>query len=73
MPVPAHLEQAASRLEYATIRLQDARRGTDLREWLDALTEHSLALADVQTFANESVHEKLHAVAGREGFTPVRR
>lgn len=36
--------------------------------WLEALTAYCEALADIHTYNNESVHEKLHALAGRTGL-----
>ena len=38
--------------------------------WLEALTDYCLALSEVQSYHNESVHEKLHELAGRAGIRP---
>lgn len=69
MPVPAHLEEAAARLSEASWRLDRAKAqpftSEAQREWLTALTEFALALSDIQRFNNESIHEKLHDLAGR--------
>jgi hypothetical protein len=69
MSLAKHLEQAAERYEIAASRIAEARTRQrtleNLAEWLDALTELSLASADLQRFNNESIHEKLHAIAGR--------
>lgn len=62
------LEDAAKRVEEATFRIEAAKaKPIDpqvAREWLDALTEYCVALGDIQRLNNESVHEKLHAIAG---------
>jgi hypothetical protein len=70
VPVPRLLDEAASRMEAASRRIEEARggRASEEREWLEALTEFVLALADVQRFSNESVHEKLHELAARSGM-----
>jgi hypothetical protein len=69
MPIPAHLEEAAARLNEASWRIDQARTKPltedTQREWLAALTEFSLALSDIQRFNNESIHEKLQALTGR--------
>lgn len=69
MPVPKHLDEAASRLEGAAIRIERARSAPtsldSLREWLEAITEYADALSDLHRFTNESVHEKLHELAAR--------
>ena len=61
MSVPNQLEQSVARLREASARIATARRGAsspeNLREWLAALTDFASALADIQTFNNESVHE----------------
>lgn len=69
MPVPRLLAEAASRMEAASRRIEEARggRANTEREWLEALTDLVLATADVQRFSNESVHEKLHELAARIG------
>jgi hypothetical protein len=35
---------------------------------LAALTDYAEALKDIQEYSNESVHEKLHQLAGRVGL-----
>lgn len=69
MPVPRHLEEAAKRLEEASARIREARASTEAqgpyREWLEALTDYTDALSEVQRFANESVHEKLRRLAAQ--------
>ena len=71
MPVPRLLDEAASRMETASRRVEEARArrasAKREREWLEALTDFVVALADVQRFSNESVHEKLHELAARIG------
>jgi hypothetical protein len=72
MSVPNQLEQSVARLSEASARIETARQGAsspeNLREWLQALTDFAAALADIQTFNNESVHEKLHDLAARAGL-----
>lgn len=74
MPVPKHLEEAASRAEAAEARIRELRSGPTtqekLEQWLAALTDYVVALSDVHRFTNESVHEKLHDLAGRMGIRP---
>ncbi len=72
MPVPKHLDEAVALLKAASARIDEARAKPAsidaLREWLAALTDFCLAVADIQSFNNESVHEKLHELAGRAGL-----
>jgi hypothetical protein len=69
MTVPRHLEQAALRLQQASKRITLAREKPptleSLREWLAALTDLALALADMQSFNNESIHEKLQVLSAQ--------
>ena len=71
LAVPEHLKEAAQRLEAAAYRIDQAREQPltpeSQREWLEGLTEFCLALSDVQEFSNESIHEKLHELAGTLG------
>lgn len=71
MGVPKHLEEAAKRLEAAGYRIEQARdkpsSPESQREWLEGLTDYCLALSDIQEFCNESLHEKLHALAAALG------
>jgi hypothetical protein len=72
MTVPKHLEEAAARMKEATFRIEEARQRPATSEnqqvWLEALTDYCVALAEVQAYCNESVHEKLHELAGRTGL-----
>jgi hypothetical protein len=72
MAIPRHLDEAAARLREAKLRIEVARSKTftseTSKEWLSALTDFALAAADVQSFSNESVHEKLHELAARAGI-----
>ncbi len=71
MAVPKHLEEAAKKLDAAMYRIDQAREQPfgpeSQREWLEGLTEFCFALSDIQEFNNESVHEKLHELAGNLG------
>lgn len=71
MTVPKHLEDAVARLKEAEFRIDEARRGPvtcdNQKIWLEALTDYCLALSEVQAYNNESLHEKLHELAGRAG------
>lgn len=70
MTVGRHLDEAAERLEDARRRIEllRAAAATDgERQWLDALTDFVYALSDVQVFANQSIHEKLHELGGQRG------
>ncbi len=62
MSVPKHREAAAARLKDASMRIDVAREGPVIREnqqrWLEALTDYCMALGDIQSFNNESIHEK---------------
>ena len=68
MALPKQLEAAAARLEEATWRIDQARNKPlsleSLQEWLNALTDFSLAQSEIHQLNNESIHEKLHALAG---------
>ena len=72
MTVPKHLDVAAGKMKEALFRIDEARQGPVTCEnqtvWLEALTDYCLALSEVQAYCNESVHEKLHELAGRAGL-----
>lgn len=74
MSVPKHLAEAAAKLKEASFRIAEARQGPvtceNQKVWLEALTDYCLALSEVQSYHNESVHEKLHELAGRVGIRP---
>ena len=76
MTVPRHLEEAAARLQEAEGKIASAREGPDSfenqRVWLEALTAYCKALADIHTYNNESIHEKLHELAGATGLKKFR-
>ncbi|PTL83751.1 hypothetical protein [Vitiosangium sp. GDMCC 1.1324] len=75
MALPKHVDDAADRLHEAFARIEEARaRPTSqesLREWLSALTDYAQALMDLHEFTNESVHEKLHVLAGLLNAEPL--
>jgi len=75
MATPKLLEDAAARLDEAAYRIAEVRTQAPtipvLHEWLSAITEYCLALSDIQRLNNESIHEKLHAIAGRLGIEQV--
>lgn len=72
MSVPRHLEAAAAKLKDASLRIEVAREGPvtceNQQRWLEALTDYCMALGDIQSFNNESIHEKVHELAGRIGL-----
>jgi hypothetical protein len=72
MSLSKHLEAAVDKLKNAEARIGAARNKAsspeDLRAWLVALSDFCLALSDIQTFNNESVHEKLHELRERIGL-----
>jgi hypothetical protein len=43
-----------------------------LHEWLTALTDYTFTLSEIHQLNNESIHEKLHEVAGRVGMKEFR-
>ncbi len=69
MALPKQLEEAAARLEEATWRIDQARNKPSslesLQEWLNALTDFSLAQSEIHQLNNESIQEKLHELAGQ--------
>ncbi len=75
MAVPKHLDEAVARLKTSLARIDEARAKPvtlkTLQEWLDALTDYTVAQSDIETFNNESVHEKLHEIAGRVGLAEL--
>ncbi len=75
MAVPHHLDDAVRRLEDASLRIDVARdkptSTESLREWMEALTDYARSLSEVHEFTNESVHEKLHALAARTRLEEV--
>jgi hypothetical protein len=76
MSLPKHLEEAVSRLDAASWRIDQARKKSlsmeSLQEWLIALTDFSSALSETEQLNNESIHEKLHELAGRVGLKKFR-
>ena len=72
MSVSKHLAEAAAKLKEASFRIDEARRGPvtceNQKVWLEALTDYCLALSEVQSYNNESIHEKIHELAGRAGI-----
>lgn len=72
MPVPKHLDDAVTRLKTASYRIDQAREKPltpeSQAQWLEALTDFTLALSEIQQYNNESVHEKLHELAARVGL-----
>jgi hypothetical protein len=68
MALPKHVDDAADRLHEAYARIEAARvkppTPESLHEWLSALTDYAQSLMDLHEFTNESVHEKLHVLAG---------
>jgi hypothetical protein len=72
MTVSRHLEEAAEKLREARQQIALAREGPDScenqRVWLEALTAYCEAIADIHTYNNDSIHEKLHALAGQMGL-----
>ena len=74
MSVPKHLAEAAAKLNETLFRIDEARQGPvtceNQKVRLEALTDNCPALSEVQSYNNESVHEKLHELAGRTGVKP---
>ncbi len=72
MAVPKHLDESVEQLNGARTRIEAARKQSvsleSLRAWLEALTDFTTALSDIQSFNNESAHEKLHDLAARVGL-----
>ncbi len=72
MTVSRIVEEAADKLQEAARQIVLAREGhnscENQRVWLEGLTAYCEALADIQTYNNESIHEKLHELAGRMGL-----
>ncbi len=68
------LESAADRLNNAALRIEQAREAPaspeQLTQWMEALTQYVMALSEIHTLNNESIHEKLHELAGRAGLRP---
>lgn len=76
MTVSRHVEEAAERMQEAARQIALAREGPvtcqNQQVWLEALTAYCQALADIQTYNNESIHEKLHELAGLMGVKKFR-
>lgn len=72
MALPKHLENAVARLEQASSRMEVASKAPltleSLRDWIAALTDYARSSVEIQELNNESVHEKLHELAGRIGL-----
>ncbi len=76
MTLPRHLEEAVSRLKEASWRIDQAKEKPlsleSLQEWLHALSDYTFALTDMHQAGNESIHEKLHELAGKVGIKKFR-
>ena len=72
MTLPRHLDEAVAKLEQASYQIDQARAKPltldSVREWLEGLTSYVRATTEIQQLDNESVHEKLHELAGRVGL-----
>lgn len=72
MTVSRHVEGAAGKLQEAArqiaLRREAPNSCENQRVWLEGLTASCEALADIHAYNNESVHEKLHELAGRMGL-----
>ena len=72
MSLPRHIEDSTVRLKEASFRIDEARRRPvtleSLQDWLESLTDFAQALADIHTYNNESIHEKLHELSSRAGL-----
>jgi len=75
MTASKQLDLAARKMDEAMARINEARAQPfseqSQREWLEGLTDFCFALSDAQEFNNESVHEKLHEIAGGVGAERV--
>jgi hypothetical protein len=76
MTVSRHLEEAAARLREAEIQITRASELSHSLQnqhvWLEGLTAYCKALADIHTYNNESIHEKLHELAAATGLKKFR-
>jgi hypothetical protein len=72
MTLPEHLHQAMDKLEAASERIELAKGQSvsleTLRDWLSALTDFTLALAEVHEFDREEIDKFMHEMAGRVGL-----
>ena len=72
MTLPKHLDEAVAKLEQASYQIEQARAKSltldSVQEWLEGLTGYVMAVTEIQQLNNESVHEKLHDLAGRVGL-----
>jgi hypothetical protein len=68
------MRSAAERMEQAEKKLREVRESSftpsALKEWLETLTDYVLAMAEVQEYGQQSVHEKLQAM-GRQLHRPL--
>ena len=75
MTVSCHVEEAAAKLQEAARQIALAREGLNScenqRVWLEGLTAYFARpwpISIPNIIENESVHEKLHELAGRMGL-----
>jgi hypothetical protein len=75
MSLGKQLDEAVDRLKDASARVEQARAQPasleTLWNWTAALSDFCFALSDINSFNNESVHEKLHELAERARVTTV--
>jgi hypothetical protein len=76
MTVSRHLEEAVARLREAEVQITQVsdlpRSLENLHVWLQGLTAYCKAMADIHTYNNESIHEKLHELAAATGLKSFR-
>jgi hypothetical protein len=74
MALYKHLEEAASKLEQAAVRIDEARAKPatleHLQEWLEALTDYSFAMADLHALNTEAMQETLDDLVQRQRHAP---
>lgn len=70
MALLKHLEEAAERLKRASARMNAARTKSpspeNLHDWLDALTEYTVALSDLHDLNMEAIQERLDKLEARQ-------
>jgi hypothetical protein len=69
------IASAAQRMEVATAKITETRNlpptQANLVEWMEALTDYTLALTDLVTYNNESAHEKIQEISARTKLGPL--
>jgi len=75
MTLRRHSDDAAERIGRAAAKIDELREREVSQEmiveWISALSDYVTALSEMQSYNNESIHEKLQDLYGRAKVAPA--